>query len=70
MKELLTNVMKQWLGRFGIHIPEDSVVDFFINTDNGDLTLDVRNEDGSHTDYSCDYLDDSRIGIFRIGGMD
>ena len=36
VKELLTNVMKQWLGRFGIHIPEDSVVDFFINTDNGD----------------------------------
>lgn len=70
MKELLTNVMKQWLGRFGIHIPEDSVVDFFINTDNGDLTLDVMNEDGSHTDYCCDYLDDRLVSIVRLGGMD
>lgn len=68
MKELLIDAMKQWLKGFGIDIPEGSRLDFFIPTDGDELVLDVLNENGSHTEYSCDYEDDSRIGIFRIGG--
>ncbi len=68
MRKILIDSMKKWLKGFGIEIPEGLRTEFFVDSDTVEFVLDVRNEDGTYTDYVCGLNNDRELKITKFGG--